>query len=181
VPISRMLVVPSIVVFLSGFGFLSSAPASADQVWHQSVVRVGPESACPSNSLDETSSGWSRWHGGWELWPNKGTGGFTCSRSIVWAKETSSRVVTCVANSDPISSMTLWWDFGDSYFLPGGTHAYLDATCVVLSEDESASIVNAPASSSPTDVAALCLSAFGPGRTVAGPWGDIWSCEVPDG
>ncbi len=67
--------------------------ASADSVWYQSYGRVSQSEACAAQ-VGETpwQASWgtdSSWYPSWEQWANGGNGGWTCGRSITWAKDSS--------------------------------------------------------------------------------------------
>ena len=74
------------VLAVAAASLLTAVPASAAQVWHQSVDRAGPDAGCPGSTPEEVEAGWSPWAPSWEQWPNDGRGGYVCSRSIVWAQ-----------------------------------------------------------------------------------------------
>jgi hypothetical protein len=64
--------------------------ASADSVQYQSYGRVSQSEACAAQ-VGETpwQASWgtdSSWYPSWEQWANGGKGGWTCGRSITWAK-----------------------------------------------------------------------------------------------
>ncbi len=68
------------------------SPGSAAQVWHQSFQRPSEDAPCnPPAALDiPWQAAWPQdentWAKSWEQWPNGGTGGWTCTRSITWAQ-----------------------------------------------------------------------------------------------
>lgn len=70
-----------------------TTPAAADQTWTQSFERPSATAPCVAPA-DETpwQEGWTgtdrSWTPTWEQWPNGGRGGWTCTRSITWAKDT---------------------------------------------------------------------------------------------
>jgi len=64
--------------------------ASGDEVWHQSYQRGSASEACVAQAGETpwqdswgTNPGWSP---SWEQWANSGQGGWTCTRSITWAR-----------------------------------------------------------------------------------------------
>lgn len=75
---------------IAAVGIAGAAPAAADQVWHQSVARASSDAACPTSSAADIDAGWTEWAATWEAWPNDGTGGWTCARSITWAKDSQA-------------------------------------------------------------------------------------------
>lgn len=113
-------------VFVAGGLALAGAtPASAAQVWHQSIGRAPTSSACPTLSPDDQAKGWSQWAPSWEQWANDGKGGLTCTRSITWAHDTPT--------SAPLGGCT---NLGEGFvvldpsgFLAPGTPIYDNETC----------------------------------------------------
>jgi hypothetical protein len=70
--------------------------ASADEVWFQSYQRGSASDVCvaqpgetPWQDSWGTNLGWSP---SWEQWANNGQGGWVCSRSITWARDSAARV-----------------------------------------------------------------------------------------
>jgi len=84
-------------IFLSITAFLLGASTvQADSVWHQSYQRDSASVACVAQAGETpwqdswgTNPGWSP---GWEQWANNGQGGWVCSRSITWARDSAARV-----------------------------------------------------------------------------------------
>ena len=70
--------------------------ASGDEVWHQSYQRGSQSEECvaqPGETPWQTSWGTdSSWKPSWEQWANEGQGGWVCSRSITWARDSAARV-----------------------------------------------------------------------------------------
>jgi len=84
----------SVLVVIAGMLFGAKA-ASADSVQTQSYQRASQTEACAAQP-GETSwqANWgtdSSWKPTWEQWANKGTGGWTCTRSITWARDSAAR------------------------------------------------------------------------------------------
>ena len=70
--------------------------ASGDEVWHQSYQRGSASEACVAQAGETpwqdswgTNPGWSP---SWEQWANEGQGGWVCSRSITWARDSAAWV-----------------------------------------------------------------------------------------
>ena len=61
------------------------SPASADQIWYQSVGRVNGDASCEKSTATELVTGWTHWGPSWDTWVNGGKGGFVCNRQITWA------------------------------------------------------------------------------------------------
>ena len=85
----RFLATMSALVLLTGM-LLGSRVAVADSIWSQSYQRASASDACVAQSGETPwQASWgtdSSWKAGWEQWANNGTGGWTCGRSITWAK-----------------------------------------------------------------------------------------------
>lgn len=69
--------------------------ASADSVQVQSYGRASQTEACAAQ-VGETpwQASWgtdSSWKPSWEQWANAGKGGWTCGRSITWARDSAAR------------------------------------------------------------------------------------------
>lgn len=82
----------SVLVVVAGMLF-GARVAVADSVWYQSYQRVSQSEACAAQ-VGETpwQASWgtdSSWYPSWEQWANGGKGGWTCGRSITWAKDSS--------------------------------------------------------------------------------------------
>ena len=65
------------------------SPAHADSVWFQSVARASASAACPDDTFGTPwQSNWDpaqrSWRPSWAQWPNGGTGGWTCERTLRW-------------------------------------------------------------------------------------------------
>lgn len=113
---------------------VGAAPASADQVWHQSVGRSSVDALCPQSENDDLEAGWSPWAASWERWANDGTGGWTCYRSITWAKDTPPPAATVFVVSGCLQSESgpnTYLLFGAANALPIGTQVYTDADCLL--------------------------------------------------
>lgn len=123
-----LIAMASLAVALCAVG---TAPAvSADQVWHQAIGRASAASPCPTSSAFEVASGWTQWGASWEQWPNSGAGGFTCSRAITWAKNSTG--AGCAQVQMNLGQVIAGWgNFGSGYFLPIGSVSFTDADCSV--------------------------------------------------
>ena len=57
----RVLAAAGAAVLVTGGSSLAGAlPASADQVWHQSVGRASATASCSMSSADDLAAGWSQ-------------------------------------------------------------------------------------------------------------------------
>jgi hypothetical protein len=70
--------------------------AVADSIWYQSYQRGSASEACVAQAGETpwqdswgTNPGWSP---SWEQWANNGQGGWVCSRSITWARDSAALV-----------------------------------------------------------------------------------------
>jgi hypothetical protein len=84
----------SVLVVVAGMLF-GARVAVADSVWVQSYERVSQSEACAAQ-VGETpwQASWgtdSSWYPSWEQWANGGKGGWTCGRSITWARDSAAR------------------------------------------------------------------------------------------
>ena len=107
----------SVLVVVAGMLFGANV-ASADSVQYQSYQRASQSEACTAQ-VGETpwQSSWgadSSWSPSYEMWANNGTGGWTCGRSMTWAR-------TPVAASSGGGSVT--YALGD--IGPGGGLVFL--------------------------------------------------------
>ena len=132
---------------------LAVAPASADEVWHQSVGRSGPTAACPTTSEAELVQGWTQWTGSWAHWVNNGGGGYVCNRSLVWAlssgTDSAESAVGCVlAQDEPPTYPAISVDFAGSdssstyYFGAGCTGTSLTGSTWAYASDEATAIAS---------------------------------------
>ena len=88
----KFLATLSALVVVAGMLFGANV-ASADSVQYQWYQRVSQSEACAAQ-VGETpwQASWgtdSSWYPSWEQWANNGKGGWTCGRSIAWAKDSS--------------------------------------------------------------------------------------------
>jgi hypothetical protein len=170
-----MIAMASLGVALGAIGI---APmVSADQVWHQAFGRTSANSTCPNPSAEDVASGWTQWAASWEQWPNGGNGGYTCTRSITWAQDSTG--AGCAQVQMNINQVTaLWGNFGNGYFLPYQSTSFIDQACSVSSGYWNADIVFA---TDHTLAAQRCAAAV-PG-TVASRLNflapNIYICDVP--
>jgi hypothetical protein len=109
--------IAGVAALLMGLGAaLLANTASADSIQYQSYQRASQSEACtsqPGESVWQTSWGVdSSWKPTWEQWANGGKGGWTCTRSITWAK-------TAIAGG----SASLAYSLGD--IGPGGGLVFL--------------------------------------------------------
>lgn len=124
------LSIGSSLVMVAGMLFGATA-AAADSVQVQSYQRASQTANCdnPPESMSEWRASWANpsdpisgptWHPSWERWANNGSGGWTCTRSITWARSPLVEV-----SSDASCDVRLTYSVGD--IGPGcGTIFYVD-------------------------------------------------------
>ena len=73
---------------------LGARVAVADSVWVQSYQRGSASEACVAQAGETPwQDSWGPnpgWSPSWELWANAGKGGWTCTRSITWARDSAA-------------------------------------------------------------------------------------------
>lgn len=84
-----LLVLTSALVIVAG-AVVGGGSATADSVWVQSYERSSESAECESQAWETPwQASWgtdSSWKPTWEQWANDGKGGWTCTRSITWAR-----------------------------------------------------------------------------------------------
>ena len=108
--------ISSLSVLMLGTGLLIGANVvAADSVQVQSYQRDSETAECPNQPWETPwQADWgpnSSWTPSWEQWANNSTGGWTCTRTIVWAK------------SSPSGSSSTTYNVGD--IGPGGGLVFL--------------------------------------------------------
>lgn len=167
------------VMMASGAGIAGASPASANQVWHQSIGRASAEAACPTDSPEDLTAGWTPWGASWEQWNNNNQGGYVCSRQITWAYDAPVAVCTEIADS-------LFVLLNPSGFIPDGTPEFVDAACTVDDGSPTSTIngLGYAFTSGGQDAAnAICAAAWASIRDrwvvlAGGRAGDLYPCEV---
>lgn len=165
---------------IAGASVALAAPATADQVWHQSVQRPSAEAACSPSTSAELEAGWSDWSPSWELWANDGLGGWTCTRSIVWARDSGGGPGCLLWSAADEGRLARYRQFGDSWSSPAMAPLWTNATC----SGEPFTATDWPAVYAPpgTDPSARCAEAF-PATPVAfvpswRPDPDVYACTA---
>lgn len=159
-------------------GSVGYAPhASADQVWHQAVGRTSADSSCPNSTVDDVAAGWSQWGASWEQWPNSGNGGYACTRSITWAKDsTGAGCAQVEINTDP--DVPGWGNFGSGYFVPRLSTKFIDPGCSVPSGFWNVNLVSATDHTLATQRCAAAVPGTVAGRVdLLAP--NIYFCDSP--
>jgi len=169
---SSLFALVTVVVLAMGT-LVSANGASADSVWLQSYQRASQTEACTAQPGETPwQASWgpdSSWNRSWEQWPNGGTGGWTCTRSITWAK---SGFPSGFPSAGCISTGAKWLNFGGSYFLNAGSVFY-DANCI----NAMGTIFGSVYAPAPFDALTLCLSAFGRADNLQLDGGDVYICN----
>jgi hypothetical protein len=112
------------------------------------------------------------WSASWEKWPSDGHGGWTCTRSITWAKDGPAPFPSgaCIQGSPDE-----WLQFNGGWSLPVGAADYDDAECTVSSATIAWDVVYAP---SGWDATALCVEAFGTAEDLFNFGYPVYGCRV---
>ena len=91
---ARFLIVLSSALVMVAGAVLGGGSATADSVWVQSYERSSQTAECETQAGETPwQASWgtdSSWKPTWEQWANNGTGGWTCTRSITWARTPAS-------------------------------------------------------------------------------------------
>ena len=160
------------VVITSAAALAMAAPASANQVWVQSVGRASATAACPISDPADLAAGWSPWGPSWEQWSNDHQGGFVCSRSITWAYDTPVSIHPCTQVY--VDQFVL---LDPSGFIPNGTPVYSDAQCAryVFPADHQMGFAYTPAGQAAADL--ICqVGNADPAAIAITPQVDLWMC-----
>lgn len=91
----NIFAIASVVAVVAGT-LVGANVVSADSVWVQSYQRASQTEVCAAQPGETPwQASWgpdSSWSPSWEMWANNGNGGWTCTRSITWARsEVSAR------------------------------------------------------------------------------------------
>ena len=91
---ARFLLVVSSALVMVTSAVVGGGSATADSVWVQSYERSSQNAECESQAWETPwQASWgtdSSWTPTWEQWANDGKGGWTCTRSITWARTPAS-------------------------------------------------------------------------------------------
>jgi hypothetical protein len=162
-----------------GATLFGASAASSDSIQVQSYQRASQTEECATQVGESPwQANWgtdSSWKPSWEQWANKGTGGWTCTRSIVWARSAPAHPsAECISLN--LSSYHI--NFQSGWFLPASALVYLNPTCSGGVPAIGVSVVFAPAG---YDATTLCLEAFGvlPNAYVHNLFGsNVFACDV---
>jgi hypothetical protein len=173
------------VLLVGGMALAGASPASADQVWQQSQGRVSADAACPSSDAADLETGWSQWNKSYEMWMNHGQGGWTCTRSVTWAKDAIIAAVEDVVTPHPSGLCVLYvrafigpdyyLNFAGGWSLPPRSTGYTSADCTTGAELSTGLwTVYAPDGFS---AETLCREAFPATVSVVGWALDVYECH----
>ena len=162
------------VLVAGGLALAGAAPASANQVWHQSVGRGTAAGACPSSTAEEIALGWTEYGKSWAWWPNEGRGGYVCDREITWAfdSEVPETLIGC-----QYASYLVYYQFGASVRLAAGSPAYEDAECLNVSVGAT-SAYNAVYVGPALDPSTVCIENWGTDEDLANFGTPVWGCVL---
>ncbi|MBK9741420.1 MAG: hypothetical protein IPO93_18525 [Actinobacteria bacterium] len=129
---SRGLLATLAVLLVAAGTLFGASVASADSVQVQSYQRASQSEACvaqPGETAWQASWGTDpSWHASWDQWANNGKGGWTCTRTIVWAKTpvaaaagSSSSVTYRVGDIGPGGGLIFLIDSGLRYEMAPST------------------------------------------------------------
>ncbi len=126
----------STALLAAGSVIAAAAPASAastDQIWYQSIGSASKEAPCPDSDPADLAAGWTAWAKSYEMWPNDGRGGWTCGRSILWAKGSPAPSSSGYpsAGCEQLESIPVYFDFDGGWQLPVGTQGFHDSACSI--------------------------------------------------
>jgi hypothetical protein len=181
----RLMVAAATVALGIGTTIAVAAPASANQVWIQQVQRAGADAPCDIPAVAGEPAGWSNWASSWAQWPNDGKGGWVCTRSITWAKDTPPAGsaggggmavpsgLGCVEYGSGVYA-----NFDGNWFIPAGSTVYEFSDCTGFLATYTFPAVYAPVG---FDALTLCLAIAPDTLVVLGPWGtdpvELYECS----
>lgn len=177
----RHVVAATAAAILTVGGALLAAPTASAKgapiIWNQSVARPSADATCPTTSDAEATAGWTTWSPSWAQWPNDGTGGYVCNRSITWAyaADTASGAsvpsVGCLAYQGGSFSVDLQGGFS----FPIGTQTWVGPNCGPTESVHSAyNAVYAPAPWAPLDLCKLAWPSSTTATFITDP--DLYAC-----
>jgi hypothetical protein len=171
------LAMSSVLVMVAGMLFGANI-AAADSVQVQSYQRASQTATCdsPPESLSEWRASWANpsdpisgptWHPTWERWANGGKGGWTCTRSITWAKSTPSARSYALGDIGPGGGLVFLISDGLTYEMApktwGAAETTGEAWCNNVTLDVSGAVGTAvgTGSANTTAIDAACTSGAG--------------------
>jgi len=181
-PVNRIRVAV-VALSVAAAGLLVTPVVSADEIWYQSVGRASATATCQDSSATELAAGWTVWRPIWEQWMNRGTGGFTCSRALTWAKSSpaSGGGGGGAAGCQQITLGPIKYaSFGANNFIAANSPTYTSASCTGSSTADSDNLAYA---SSQANADAICVAQKGAGWSAdaidhASRPTNIWKCST---
>ena len=143
----------SVLVVVAGT-LVGANVASADSVQYQSYQRASQTEACTAQ-VGETpwQASWgtdSSWYPSWEQWANGGKGGWTCGRSITWAKTpvaggSSSARTYALGETGPGGGLVFLISGGLTYEMAPNTWGANETTGIQWCSDQTHSVATGDA------------------------------------
>ena len=170
-------------------GFLAGAnAAAADSIQVQSYQRASQSGACTAQPGETPwQADWgsdSSWKPSWEQWANNGSGGWTCTRSITWARdEASGAALYSVGEVGPAGGTIFYIDLsrpaGSQYWELGSDLGIAEWGCsgtnVPVAEESAIGVGKANTDA----ILAACLTAGIAARLASAPAGGYSDWFLP--
>jgi hypothetical protein len=141
----KSLAIFSAFIVLVGM-LLGARVAVADSVWVQSYERTSQAQACvaqPGETPWQASWGSdSSWTPSWEQWANGGKGGWTCTRSITWARDSVARTYA-LGDIGPGGGLVFLISGGKTYEMALNTWGANESTGIAWCSNVSSDITGA--------------------------------------
>lgn len=158
---------------------LTLTPASANEVWYQSIGRASAEATCPKLTADDLATGWTQWDASWKQWPNNNQGGFVCNREITWAF--SQPPVSPFPSARCVPFNLHYLNFEGGYFLDypdeDSLTVWSDSDCTTVSSLETNVLyIYAPAGFDALQLCATVIEINSDWAVARIPDSDVWSC-----
>ena len=150
----RLFATLSVLVVVAGMLFGANV-ASADSVQYQSYQSASQTEACTAQ-VGETpwQASWgadSSWYPTWEQWANAGKGGWTCGRSITWARTPvaassgGGSVTYALGDIGPGGGLVFLISVGLTYEMAPNTWDAIETTGISWCSDDSNSVTTSTA------------------------------------
>lgn len=173
---STFLAISAVVLMVLG-ALVGANAASADSVQYQSYGRASQTEACAAQ-VGETpwQASWgadSSWSPTYEMWANNGTGGWTCTRSITWARTPGAAssgggsVTYALGDIGPGGGVVFLISGGKTYEMAKNTWGGNETTFITWCDNTSLNVIGAvgtavgTGSANTTAIVAACASGAG--------------------